>query len=149
MALHQRWRGTLAAKFASERRLRTELTVQLPLERRFGTHLMVKLALQWRSWAPLNVKFAKKGNSAKIIVLLGQKQWFSKFRATRNRRLWLSSGSNGSGEVPSDDDFAENGRWKLHRRPGMPKLEGLWTLKTDLKLLGFLVDPRSPVDSFV
>ena len=70
MALDRRWRGKLAAKFASERRLGTELTVQLPLERRFGTNLTVKLALEWRSWAPLNVKFAKKGNSAKIIVLL-------------------------------------------------------------------------------
>ena len=149
MALDRRWRGKLAAKFASERRLGTELTVQLPLERRFGTHLTVKLALEWRSWAPLNVKFAKKGNSAKIIVLHRKNNRFLKFWATRNRRLWLSGGSNGSGEVPSDDDFAEHGRWKLHWRLGMPKLGGLWTLKPDFSFLGFLVDPKSPVDSFV
>ena len=69
MALDRCWRGKLAAKFASERRLGTELMVHLPLERRFGTHLTVELALEWRSWAPLNVKFAKKGDSAKTIVL--------------------------------------------------------------------------------
>ena len=78
-----------------------------------------------------------------------KKQWFSKFRATWNRRLWLSGGSNGSGEVPSNVDFAEHGRWKLHWRPGMPKLGGLWTLKPDFKLLGLLDDPRSPVEPFV
>ena len=78
-----------------------------------------------------------------------KKQWFSKFWTTWNRRLWLSGGSNGSGEVPSDDDFAEHGRWKLHWRPGMPKLGGLWTLKPDFKSLGFLVSPRTPVEPFV
>ena len=76
MALDRRWRGKLAAKFASERRLGTELTVQLPLERRFGTHLTVKLALEWRSWAPLNVKFAKKAIWRKASFYLGKTMIF-------------------------------------------------------------------------
>ena len=71
--------------------------------------------------------------------------------------MWLSGGSNASGEVPSDDDFAEHSRWKLHWRPGMPKLAGLWmlklgrlwTLKMDFRVLGLLVSPRTPVEPFV
>ena len=148
MALDRHWGGKLAAKSTSERRLGTKLTVQLPLERRFGTHLTVKLALEWRSWAPLNVKFAKKAIWRKASFYLGKTMVFEVLGDPESS-IELSGGSNGSGEVPSDDDFAEHGRWKLHWRPGMPKLGGLWTLKPDFKPLGSLVSPRSPVEPFV
>ena len=148
MALDRCWRGKLAAKFASERLGdRTDgpaapgTAVQDEFDGQVGSGMAVSGAFERQ------VREKRQFGDAHRFT--EKKQWFSKFRAARNHRLWLPGGSNGSGEVPSDDDFAEHGGWKLHWRPGMPKLGGLWTLKPDFRALGLLIDPKSPVESFV